>query len=354
MSFVTGFLGFSSLQNAGLENIKSAKVFCIKEKMDYRNLIKTNTMLSPLAGYTDAAFRVICREFGAGLTVTEMVSAKSLQMNNRNALDLLFSFEEGPKAVQLFGSDVEAFKAAVEKEEVQKYDIIEINMGCPVPKIVRGGGGSALMTDTDSAEKIIKAVVHAASKPVSVKFRLGWDERSINCVDFAKMCEQSGASSITLHARTRTQMYMGKARHEFTAEVVRAVKIPVWANGDIASKKAAEDVKQQTNCYGVSVGRGALGNPQIFKELAGEETQTSKTEIMLVNERRSLISKQIQLMTTYLPAKVIVNEMKKHIAFYLKGLKDSRPALKEINEAGSLDGILLRTNAYFDKLISDN
>lgn len=317
--------------------------------MPYKTL-KAVTMLSPLAGYTDAAYRYICSAFGVGLTVTEMVSAKSLQMHNKNALDLLFSFQKQPKAVQLFGCETEAFRYAVQLKQVQEYDIIEINMGCPMPKITKNGDGAALMTDLDKASSLIKTVVSASQKPVSIKFRLGWDERSINCVDFAKMCEQSGASSITLHARTREQVYSGQARHSYTALVAEAVKIPVWANGDIDGKEKADEVMRLTGCFGVAIGRAAIGNPQIFCKINGQRKIALQEDVLFDDGQlntKAVLFNQIALMSSYLPSKIVSNEIKKHIACYVKGMRGGKILLSEINRAKDTKKILDLLENFF-------
>lgn len=275
-------------------------------------------LLAPLAGYTDISFRNICRGYGAGLTYTEMVSAKGLVYGNEKTADLLrLSPSETPSAVQIFGSEPDIMAEAIRRIEC---DIIDINMGCPVRKIVTNGEGSALMLNPSLASKVISSCVKASNgRPITVKFRAGFDESHKNAVEFAKMAEDSGASAITVHGRTREQFYSGSADRELIKEVASAVTIPVIANGDITSPQDIE-YYNDSNVKGFMIGRGAIGRPEIFSILGGVSPKVDKVE---------QIKLHIEGLLPYLPERVVVNDMKKHVAFYLKGIS----GIKEIKNA---------------------
>lgn len=275
-------------------------------------------LLAPLAGYTDISFRNICRGYGAGLTYTEMVSAKGLVYGNEKTADLLrLSPSETPSAVQIFGSEPDIMAEAIRRIEC---DIIDINMGCPVRKIVTNGEGSALMLNPSLASKVISSCVKASDgRPITVKFRAGFDESHKNAVEFAKMAEDSGASAITVHGRTREQFYSGSADRTLIKEVASAVTIPVIANGDITSPQDVE-YYNDSNVKGFMIGRGAIGRPEIFSILGGVSPKVDKVE---------QIKLHIEGLLPYLPERVVVNDMKKHVAFYLKGIS----GIKEIKNA---------------------
>ena len=236
--------------------------------------LKSNAILAPMAGFTDLAFRKMCSDFGAGLTTTEMISAKALHYKNKKTEDMLFSLDgESPKAVQIFGHEPDIMAEAVKNPLLEKFDIIDINMGCPAPKIYTNGDGSALMQNMELAEAVISACVKATDKPVTVKFRLGHNENEINVIEFAKMCERAGAAAITVHGRTKVQGYSGKVDYEKIAEVKKAVGIPVFANGDCRSKEDFDNILKITGCDGVMIGRAAIGKPEIFAEMLGQDMQ---------------------------------------------------------------------------------
>lgn len=285
--------------------------------------IKNNIFLAPLAGVTDFAFRFLAREFGAGLTYTEMVSAKALSFDNEKTKNLTYlASNESPSAVQIFGSEWDIMSKMIDHESIKPFDIIDINMGCPVNKIVSNGEGSALMKDLNKASKIISACASATNKPVTVKFRKGFDDNNINGVEFAKMCEDSGASLITIHGRTRQQMYEGKADREFIAKVKNAVSIPVIANGDIDSKASMDDMFEKTGCDGVMVGRGSLGRPWIFAELLGKKVDIDIVEI---------INLHIDMLMQVFDERFVVTNMRKHIGWYLKGIRNGKRIKDNIN-----------------------
>ena len=230
--------------------------------------LKNAIALAPMAGVTDLPFRLLCKEQGCGLMYTEMVSAKALLYKNRNTKPLLETRpEEGPVAVQLFGSDPEIMSEMALQLEEGPYAIIDVNMGCPVPKIVNNGEGSALMKDPKLAEQILTAMVKKLHKPVTVKFRKGFNDSNINAVEFAKMAESCGVAAVAVHGRTREQYYSGKADWDIIRQVKEAVSIPVWGNGDVFTPEDAKRMKEETGCDGIMVARGAKGNPWLFKRI---------------------------------------------------------------------------------------
>ena len=297
--------------------------------------------LAPMAGFTDSAFRQICLENGAGLVTTEMVSAKGLVYNSQSTQDLLFcNGLEKSTAVQLFGSEPEFFREAVVRPEIAKFPIIDINMGCPVPKVVKTGAGSALLNNLPLASKIIETTVLASKKPVTVKFRTGWDKDSIVAVDFAKMCQNSGASAICLHGRTREQMYSGKADWDIIEKVAKSVDIAVVGNGDINSLNMALDLIKNTAVSGVAVGRGALGNPWIF----------SKENAFIENENKfKIIKENYELMLEYCPKNNVVPAMRGQLNFYLKKANIGPKIRNELIQENNLENIFSTLEKIFLK-----
>lgn len=297
-------------------------------------------ILAPMAGVTDLAFRQTCREHGAGLTVTEMVSTKALDFGDKKTPRLLrLSPDEHPAAAQIFGSDPDCMaRGAVRALEVSGCDIIDINMGCPAPKIVGNGDGSALMKNPDLAARIVEAVRRAVPVvPVTVKFRMGWDASSVNCVAFAQMCEQAGASMIAVHGRTRSQQYEGKANWDIIAEVKRAVSIPVAANGDVFTSEDVPRILQHTGADFVMIGRGSLGDPWIF-ERANALLQTGVVPpLPPFAVRIDTAVLQIERAAQDKGERVALLEARKHVNWYLKGVPHVREFKKRISALERLD-----------------
>lgn len=302
--------------------------------------LENNLMLAPMAGVTDLPYRLLCKEQGCGYMVTEMVSAKAILFRNKNTeLLLQTKAEEGMVGLQLFGSEPEVMAEAVKMLEPREFVAFDINMGCPVPKIVNNGEGSALMKDPKLAESIVKAMSQATKKPITVKFRKGFTEETVNAVDFAKRMENAGASAITIHGRTRDQYYSGSADWNIIQEVVNAVEIPVFGNGDVTSAEDAMAMMRETGCQGIGVGRAAKGNPWIFREIiAGISGETIPSRPNL-KEIRDMIKRHASLMVEYKPEFMAIREMRKHVSWYTTGLHNCSALRKEINETETLQAL---------------
>ena len=298
------------------------------------------TILAPMAGYTDPAFRSISKDYGVTLTVTEMVSSKAIVMNNQLTKTLLKRFDnDTPCFVQIFGHEPNVLAESLQREELASFDGVDINMGCPVRKIVGNGDGSALLENPRLASQCISAVKNAIpNKPLSVKFRLGVDD-SQGVADFAKMCVDSGADFLTVHFRTRKQMYMGQADYSTLPQIAKC-GVPIFANGDVSTR---EDYLRllEMGAYGVSVGRGALGKPYVFSQIAGKSYTMDVLQIIL---------RHIHLLNTYLPHRVVNNEMKKHVAFYLKGMRGAKQTVVNVMQAKSVHQIV----AAVEEFLLDN
>ena len=285
--------------------------------------LNTKIVLAPMAGVTDVAFRTVCRELSGCYTVTEMVSAKALCYGDKKTSSLLTLGQgEHPCAVQIFGSEEAAMeKGAALALEQSGADIIDINMGCPVPKIAGSGDGSALMKDPEKAARVAAAVVRgAAGKPVTVKFRLGWDKGSINCVEFARRMEDVGVAAVAVHGRTRTQMYSGTANWDYIREVKQAVSIPVVANGDIFSAKDALRALSYTGADGVMIGRGCFGNPWLLEQCAAAVEGREVPETPPLAQRCDVAVRQFELAMAHKGERIACLEMRRHYAWYLKGV----------------------------------
>lgn len=279
--------------------------------------LKNDLVLAPLAGFSDAGFRSLAAKYGAGLTYTEMISAKGMCYNNEKTFDLLVTADnESPKAVQIFGSEPEFMYRAVKDERLDKFDIIDINMGCPVPKIVKNNEGSALLRNVPLAKELVQAVIEGANgRPVTVKFRKGFTFEEDLASEFAIAMEQAGASAITIHGRTREQYYGGRADWECIRNAKRAVSIPVIANGDVFTADDYVRIKEYTGCDGVMLARGAIGKPFLFSTFKG-----LKPEIRLCED----ILYHIDVLLKFLPDRIVVNDMKKHICYYAKNVPDAK------------------------------
>ena len=303
--------------------------------------IDSPVILAPMAGVTDLSFRLLCKRKGVGLICMEMVSAKAIHYKNKNTEELLrIHPEEVPVSLQLFGSEPELMGEIAGQIEERPFSILDINMGCPVPKIVNNGEGSALMKDVKKAEAIMKAVVKGTKKPVTVKIRKGFNEDCVNAVEMAKIAEASGVAAIAVHGRTREQYYSGKADWEIIRDVKRAVSIPVIGNGDVVDGKSAKRMLDETGCDGVMVGRAAQGNPWIFHQIEQYLETGKEPEPITAKERYDTILEHARLMVEYKGEYLAVREMRKHIAWYTTGLHGSSKFRNAINSMESMDELI--------------
>ena len=304
-------------------------------------------ILAPMAGVTDLPFRLLCKEQGAGLLCMEMISAKALQYKNKNTKALLAIHpDEYPVSLQLFGSDPKIMSEMAKMIEELPFQILDINMGCPVPKVVRNGEGSALMKNPELVHEIVSAVSKAIKKPVTVKIRKGFDDDNINAVEIAKIIEDAGGAAVAVHGRTREQYYSGKADWDIIRQVKEAVSIPVIGNGDVVDAASAEALVEQTGCDGIMIGRGAEGNPWIFKQILHYmetgETLARPTQ----HEVKEMMLRHARMQVEYKGGAIGIREMRKHVAWYTAGFPHSAKLRAAINQVESLQALEQMLNEW--------
>ena len=315
--------------------------------------IKNNIVLAPMAGVCNSAFRKIVKEMGCGLIYAEMVSDKALMYENKKTEDMLYMEEvERPIVQQIFGSDKESFVIAAKRIcEIMKPDIIDINMGCPVPKVaIKSQAGSALLKNPQKIKEIVSAVVYAVDVPVTVKIRSGWDFNNINAVEVAKICEEAGASAITVHGRTRSQGYSGKVDLDIIKKVKEAVSIPVIGNGDVVDIESAKKMFEYTRCDAIMIGRGVLGNPWLIRELVSYFENGTILDKPTYEEKIEMCLKHLNYLLKIKNEKISVLEMRSHIAWYLKGMPNNILIKEEVFKATSVDEIKKILNFYLKKI----
>ena len=310
--------------------------------------LDNNIILAPMAGVTDLPFRLLCREQGAGLVCMEMVSAKAIYYNNKNTEGLMEVHpEEKPASLQLFGSDPEIIGEMARRIEDRPFSILDFNMGCPVPKVVNNGEGSALMKDPRLAEQILTRLVRSVKKPVTVKIRKGFDEKNVNAVEIARIAEASGVAAVAVHGRTREQYYSGQADWDIIAAVKAAVKIPVIGNGDVDGPDAAKRMLETTGCDGVMIGRAAQGNPWIFRQTAHYLETGEYLPGPSLKERRETVIRHAGLQLEYKGEYTGVREMRKHLAWYTTGMPHSARFRQTINSMESMEELLQGVEMIF-------
>ncbi len=310
--------------------------------------LENRYILAPMAGVTDLPFRLLCKEQGAGLLCMEMVSAKAILYKNRNTKSLLeIHPKERPVSLQFFGSDPDIMSEIAKQIEELPFAILDINMGCPVPKIVKNGEGSALMRNPALVHEIVSKVAKAIEKPVTVKIRKGFDDDSVNAVEIARIIEDAGAAAVAVHGRTREQYYSGKADWDIIRQVKEAVSIPVIGNGDVSSGEDAERMVSETGCDGIMVGRAVQGNPWIFQELIHYEETGEKLARPSVTEVREMMLRHAKLQMECKGDYTAIREMRKHVAWYTAGFPNSARLRAEINQVESYEEL---EKLLFEKL----
>lgn len=301
--------------------------------------IDNNLVLAPMAGVTDYPFRKICREMGCGLLYTEMVSAKAILYKNKNTEPLLETDEsEHPIAVQIFGSEPDIMGDMARKlEEERSFDIIDVNMGCPVPKIVNNHEGSALMKEPERVAAILKNIVSKVTKPVTIKIRKGFDDEHVNAVEIAKIAEDCGVSAVAVHGRTREQYYSGKADYKIIAEVKKSIGIPVIGNGDISGVEDAKRMYEETGCDGFMIGRAARGNPWIFREISSYIRTGKACERPDMEQVKEMILRHAEMLIECKGEYTGIREMRKHVAWYTAGMPHSSILRNKVNQLESYE-----------------
>ena len=311
-------------------------------------MLDNNIILAPMAGVSDLPFRLLCHEQGAGLVCMEMISAKAILYHNRNTESLLeIHPQEGPVSLQLFGSDPAIMADIAARIEDRPFQILDINMGCPVPKIVGNGEGSALMKNPLLAGQIIEAVVKAVGKPVTVKIRKGFDEEHVNAVEMAHVAQESGAAAVAVHGRTREQFYSGKADWDIIRQVKQAVSIPVIGNGDVVDGESARTLLQQTGCDGIMIGRACQGNPWIFREVKNFLESGQICPRPTNREIVDTILRHARLQLQYKGEYIGIREMRKHVSWYSAGVPNSARFRAEINAMESMEELMNAVSAVF-------
>lgn len=313
--------------------------------------LKTNVVLAPMAGVTDITYRTICKEMGAGLVYTEMVSAKGLYYRDGKTEQLMKINEKNrPVSLQIFGSDPDIMSYVVEKyiNERNDIDIIDVNMGCPAPKIVKNGDGCSLMKSPDTAGKIINKIKRVANKPITAKIRSGWSTESINAVEFAKILEFNGLDMVAVHGRTREQFYTGKADYNIINEVKKSVNIPVVGNGDVYSPKDAAKMIDETNCNAVMIGRGILGNPWLIMNTVKILSNDTNFYEPSLKERINMIKRHASMLVDELDEKIAILEMRKFAAWYMKGMKNSSEIRSNINKITNSEELYRILDEYIE------